>query len=247
MKPIYFLCLVMLLSINSLLFAQENETEQYKVTPIAQFTGNFTLAQPLEALNRNLNVTGLGFGGLMVVGLGNLPIYAGLEGKVLHFQRESVEIPFEIDGFITDAEYTAASNAFLGHAVLRFQPSIDLPIPIRPYVDALIGAKNFYLRTKIEDLLADDELIESSTESSSWAFSYGGSLGIQIPVTTDQAGSIDIRATYLPGAPATYLVRDRENVPTNPNNPIDFFVEKRSPTALLLIELGFTYEIVKEE
>lgn len=245
MKQIYFLCLVILFISKPSLHAQESEPEQYKVTPLAQFTGNFTLAQPMEAFNRNLNVTGLGFGGLAVVGLGDLPIYVGLEGKVVHFQRESIEIPFEIDGFITDAEYTAASNAFLGHAVLRFQPTLDFPL--RPYIDALVGAKNFYLRTKIEDLLADDELIESSTESSSWGFSYGGAIGIQIPVTSDRNGSIDIRAAYLPGAPASYLVLDRENTPVNPNNPIDFFEEKRSPTALLLIELGFTYEIVKVE
>lgn len=238
-----FILLTLICSINCLT-AQEEQAEQYTVIPIAQVSASGLFGLPTEALRRNIEENGAGFGGLFVVGLGNLPIYAGIEGHWLTYDREDVEIPFVIDDFITDAKVEAANNILLFHSVIRFQPGFDFPL--RPYADILIGAKNFYTRTTITDLLVDDnQLIESNTEQSDWVFSYGGALGLQIPVSRDKNWSIDIRAAYIPGASATYMVRKRDAILPVLIDPLEAFEEKSSPTALLLFQLGITYEITK--
>ena len=115
----------------------------------------------------------------------------------------------------------------MGHAVIRVLPPVSLKI--QPYFDGMIGFKNLFTRTTLEDqdVFEGDDTIESYIEQGDWAFSFGGALGIQILIGGHESFFIllDGRCTYLKGSAADYLVRNAD-----PNvqiiDTIDAFEEK---------------------
>jgi opacity protein-like surface antigen len=148
-----------------------------------------------------------------------------------------------VDGFLTDVELETTSNILFLHGMLRIKP--DVNFFVQPYFDGLIGYKVLYTRTKLVDLLADeDRVLESETNQSDWAFSYGGAIGVQIDLSRRKNIYLDLRCAYLPGASAQYLVR-REDTGQVFDEPIEAFEEKSSPTAVLLPQIGVTFEFWK--
>ena len=235
MKKTLFISILLLVAFFNL-EAQENEI------PFVQLNGNLQLGIPVEAFKNNLSTPGFGFGGLLAIRLGDTPLFPGLEASGISYDREFTEFNLWVDGNLTDVRLETSNNIFLIHGLVRIMPNIDLPV--QPYIDGMIGTKLLYTRTKLVDLLiGEDEVLESDTDQSDWAFSYGGAAGVQINLSRTRSILLDLRCAYLPGASAKYLVRRTDSGPIN--DPIDAFEEKSSPTALLLPQIGVTFEFTK--
>lgn len=231
-----FVFAILCLQISASLFAQTEMTERR--TPIFSFNGNFQVGVPLAAFRDNLDQTGFGGSMLLLANIAQSPISAGLEASILGFERETVNYDVNVGGFNKDYELSTSSNIFLGHAMVRIQaPGRRL---INPYLDGMVGFKNLFTSTSLtdEDL---GESVNSDTDESDWAFSYGAAAGVQINVSRADFISIDLRCAYLPGNNATYLVR-RSDANTNSGDPIEAFEKKNSPTTLLLPQIGITFK-----
>jgi hypothetical protein len=240
MKKNRLIVWVLLLCFSGL-YAQEDEN--VPEIPFIQLNGNLQLGIPLESFKNNLPNPGFGFGGLVAIRLKDLPFYPGLDISGVSYDSESTFFSLWVDGFLTDVELETTSNILFLHGMLRIKP--DVNFFVQPYFDGLIGYKVLYTRTKLVDLLADeDRVLESETNQSDWAFSYGGAIGVQIDLSRRKNSYLDLRCAYLPGASAQYLVR-REDTGQVFDEPIEAFEEKSSPTAVLLPQIGVTFEFWK--
>ncbi|MFK8103198.1 MAG: hypothetical protein AB8G15_11760 [Saprospiraceae bacterium] len=186
---------------------------------------------------------GFGFGGEVHYRVQkDLPIYAGISMTGFIFDLQSQNYYENINGFSILLREQTRTNIFMGHLQLRLKP--DVNFFLEPYIDGLFGFKNLYNRTTVRDVEIDEtDIINSSGD---WASSFGGAVGVQIPIFRDGAsrGYIDLRMVYLKGTSADYLVR-REEPNQNYANPIDAFETKNSATDMLIPQIGFTVLIGK--
>lgn len=213
---------------------------QDQVYPQFHVNGNFQVGIPLEDFRDQLDDIGFGGGGLFLVQAGNTPLSAGVELSIMGYAIETARYDVRVGGFFKDYELQTSSNIFLGHFVLRFQPATSFPV--KPYFDGMVGFKNLFTSTTLTDRDIG-ETLESGTDESDWAFSYGGAVGLQFTLSQNSGIVLDLRCAYLPGSNASYLTRKKETG-TNPdyNDPIDAFEEKTSPTLLLLPQIGITFK-----
>lgn len=223
-----------LLALTVVLHAQDRLYPQFHVN------GNFQIGIPLEDFRDQLDDIGFGGGGLFLVQAGNTPLAAGVELSIMGYAIEKARYSVRVGGFLKDYELQTSSNIFLGHVVLRFQPATSFPI--KPYFDGMLGFKNLFTSTTLTDRDIG-ETLESGTDKSDWAFSYGGAAGLQIILSQNSGIVLDLRCAYLPGSNASYLTR-KKDTGSNPdyNDPIEAFEQKTSPTLLLLPQIGITFK-----
>lgn len=215
--------------------AQETETIFH---PYLFINGNLQAGIPLQIFSQKGQTNGYGGGGLFLAQLGQRPLFAGLEFSMMRFDSERINFEEVINGFVEEFEQTTKNNAFLAHLVVRAQPW-DNGL-FRPYVDGLVGLKDLYTRTTLENLSAEDS--ESNTDVQDWSLSYGLALGLQLGVFNNEAITIDIRCSVLTGNNATFLVRRPDA--TGPFfAPIDAFVEQNAPPFMLIPQIGVTVDL----
>ncbi len=225
------LCISCLLWFGFGAVAQEDFTEQEDAPYHIFFSPYFQMGFPQEVLRANIDKLGYGGGGVVVFQIQRLPVFAGVDLTLLNFDRES-------ERYNDNTEWTSRTDLFMGHGVLRFQPFVDFPI--YPYFDALFGVKHFYARTTIEFLDTDES--DSSGNGSDTALSYGFAAGAQFAIFRNSGITLDFRCSYLPGNNATYFARDPfANGPFD--DPIEAFQQRTSPTPLLLLQLGVTFNL----
>jgi opacity protein-like surface antigen len=212
---------------------------QERRNPAFQLNGNFQVGIPLDDFRANLNKEAFGGGLLFVAHIGDSPVALGAELSLMGYESESARYSMRVAGFVRDYEARTSSNILLGHAVMRFQPALHFPI--RPYLDGLVGVKNLFTSTSLTDTSLGEQ-IDSGTDLSDWAFSYGGALGLQIAFSKRADVMLDLRCAYLLGANARYLVRAPDPLGGfNYNDPIEAFEQKSSSTNLLLPQIGVTF------
>ncbi len=258
MKIIYSLAFLLLFT-GSFLYGQEEETEEYEeyeeeteeyfeegdFLPRFSLGIEFSVGIPLNKFKENLNTIGVGASGSFLIRTNpssNIPVFAGLSGGVVTYDSESQNQIIIIDGATIDARLITRNSVFFGHGIFRVLPPVN--ISVQPYFDGMIGFKNLYTRTTLEDreFAAEDGSIESYIEQGDWAFSYGGAVGAQILVGGNESLFImlDARVSYLVGNAADYLVRIED-----PNvqivDTIDAFEEKNSTTDMMIPQLGVTF------
>ncbi len=104
--------------------------------------------------------------------------------------------------------------------------------PVRVYLDGLIGTRFFFSQDVFMLEGAEDSDIEGITNT--WAFSYGGAIGLLVQINDEL--SIDARLKYTQGSWAEYV--DLETVElVNDEFIYDF---QRSTTQLLTFQLGIS-------
>lgn len=208
---------------------------------LAVMNGNFQIGIPQQGFSENLDRTGIGGGGSLLFRIGHLPLYAGAEFSGMSYDRESRNYTVNIGGFDEEYEVRTVNSIFLMHGVVRFQPLMRSPI--RPYLDAMMGTKYLYTRTRLiqDDDDGDSQYTDadSRVELSDWAFSYGGALGIQLDISNHHGVVLDLRCAFLPGSNAHYLVRKPGD--GNYDEPIDAFEQKFSTTTLVMPQVGLSF------
>ena len=220
--------------------AQEME-EDFYVDDRIQISANLVVGVPIGAFREKVKSGGIGWGGSLLFMVNeSLPVYAGIDLNGYNYDRESGTFLINIDGFWTNVEMETRTNVFTGHGLFRLAPRTSFFL--KPYLDGMLGVKNLYTRTLFYDLdSGDDDPFDRLIEQGDWAFSYGGALGIKIPLNIYQGNaglSIDLRCTYMKGAAADFLVRRDDLAGGTAQEPIDFFELKNAATDLLMPQIG---------
>lgn len=237
MKSLYLPVLSLLFAINA--FAQQEEPPSR--IHFGYFNGHLMVAVPANGLADNIKKVGLGGGGNILIGLGDrLPFFVGVEVNSVNYELETKRLSGAATG--DPNKIRTGANIFMLHGMVRFAPYVNFFI--QPYIDGMIGTKNFFTRTSIE--YKNDENTESYIEQGDWAFSYGGALGLRFRVFKDRGVTLDLRGAYLPGAIAKYMVRSKDNIDMY-DEPIELFEEKQSETSLTLIQIGVTANLWKPD
>lgn len=185
-----------------------------------------------------------GFGGNVFGGLAfeRAPVVLGLDLGFLVYGIERRSEPFSTTIPDVTVDVRTTNNIFMGHLVMRFQPSQGV---VRPYADALFGFKYLFTETTIQDEgFNDNESIASSTNFDDAALSYGVGGGIDIRVYRHQesepeasklrAVHISLGARYLLGQEASYL---KKGSIERRNGEVAFDTEQ-SRTDLLVPHVG---------
>lgn len=150
----------------------------------------------------------------------NAPVVLGTELGFMHYGTDS-ELSLHStvfddgidDRFAVPVEAlntSVSSKAYLGHFVLRLQPSSGV---IQPYLDGLAGFKHFNSRLRIDsDVIVFPRGLSQESRSTDWALSYGVGGGIELQLHeqetawSDQAARFSLHggARYLLGQTARY-------------------------------------------
>ncbi len=211
---------------------------QAQVRPVADL--RVVIGFPQGEFKDNVSNVGIGLDGFFGLGLGRSPVIVGADlGFMIYgFERRREPFSTTIPDVTVDVE--TSNSIFLGHMVLRLQPSYG---PVQPYFDALFGLKYFFTETTIEDDdFFDSEPIASTTNFDDAALSYGIGGGVGIEVLRGPGGRklrgllIHGGARYLLGTEASYL---QEGSIERRNGRV-FFTIDRSETTMLLVHLGVT-------
>lgn len=193
---------------------------------------------PQEDFRKNLKSVGFGGGGYFGVRIKDMPIYAGLDISLLTYERVSDTYLLTIDGVSDDYDFDTRARIFSGHILMQVRP--DVHFFLHPYADFLVGFKNLFTKTEIKNSYTGD-VYDSDLNKGAWALSYGGAVGVEIPINWFL--SADLRCAYLRGAAADYLVRKEGENAQNYNTPVEAFEVKNSTTDLLMPQIGIKINI----
>ena len=144
-------------------------------------------AIPTGDFRQNTDAFGLGMG---------LGAYFSFDAKKIFFLGADINYDIYGKSFDSDGYYEIITNNNILqlHGVLRIMPATE---GIKPFVEGLYGFKYLYTISKLkENILLDP--IALKTDFHDIALSYGGSIGLYIPLGVDVA-AIDFRIQYLIG------------------------------------------------
>ena len=209
------LILIILIIVPLEIFAQKN---------IVNIWGEGAI--PTGEFRQNTDAFGLGMG---------LGAYFSFDAKRMFFLGADLSYDiygksFESDGFY---EIITNNNMLRFHGVLRIMPATD---GVKPFVEGIYGFKYLYTISKLKDNILLDP-VALKTEFHGIALSYGGSVGLRIPLGGDVA-ALDFRVQYIIGGKTDYI--DGKTIRTVGideaiANPI------RSETDMVVIKLGVTF------
>lgn len=180
----------------------------------------------------------------------NAPVVLGTELGFMHYGTDSqLSLHSTVfddgidDRFAVPVEAlntSLSSKAYLGHFVVRLQPSSGV---IQPYLDGLAGLKHFNSRLRIEsDVIVFRRGLSQNSRITDWALSYGVGGGIELllheqeTAWSDQSAHVSLHggARYLLGRTARYasgeMIRD-----TNGRLTVS---EIESSTDLIVVQFG---------
>jgi len=198
---------------------------------------NFQLGIPLGKFGENVNYTGWGIGGnLMWKFKSDVPIYGGIDFSFQNYAFKALtEVTFDGEEFETRTK----NSIILSHAQFRFYPEVDFFL--HPYVEGMIGVKSLLTRTILTDKTdGANEQLNSIFENSDFAFSLGGAVGFEIPISKNYL-FLDVRCSYLKGTSGEYYVKKEDDSVFV--NPIDVFEIKNSATDLFVPQIGIKFLI----
>ena len=244
-SKLFVFCISLLCSVGLLAQEEESELVSYESVIISAHGG---LAIPVGNLGDKLNDSGWGGGGslLFLIDKHN-PMYLGLDVSHFTYDQEFFYTDILIDGFLAPVEYRTRANILTGHALFRYAPTINSFL--QPYIEGMFGTKHFVTRTRINDLEnPDDDTYDQYVEDGDWALSYGGAIGVQVPLYYFPNGAgikLDVRCSYQRGTAASYNVR-RDNWLSGSGEPINAFELENSTTDLLIPKIGVLFSFGKK-
>ncbi|MCR9288145.1 MAG: hypothetical protein NXI23_12255 [Bacteroidetes bacterium] len=237
MKTIYTFLLVACFSLSG--FAQEVLNEAPLPPPFVKINISFQTAIPLEKFQETLDDVAFGVGIDVLSKLGQMPIWVGAQTGFLMYDKESQKFLTDVGGIDREYEWKTRNNIWLLHGMFRIQPTIDFPV--KPYFNAMAGFKRFFTTTNLLDADVEDESLERFVDHSDWVFSFGGTIGVEIPLTKDKEAVLDIRCSYYQGNHAEFYTRNQDAVVIE--DTLDVFELKNSPTPLLVPQIGVTFNL----
>jgi hypothetical protein len=168
-----------------------------------QFGFYFTTIGPSGEFSRTGADNGVGGSAQFLVRLAGSPFLAGGDVGLTVSGVESLTESISSTTPNLRVGVSRTNNIFFSHFVLRAQPREGA---VLPYFDGLIGLKRLYTTTEIS-APSTGEPIDSRTDLSDTALSYGFGGGLQIPLPKGRESRflLDMNVRYLRGARAVYL------------------------------------------
>jgi hypothetical protein len=212
------------------------------------FGAHFHVGIPEGAFANAFDKYGYGGGGDIFFKVSeHLPFYAGLNFSVMSF--ESFRRNFVVGlpgGFAQDYRLRVSSNLFSSYLGFRVMPGDGW---FRPYAEGLVGFKNFYSTSRLDQqigLISNWEEIDRETEGD-WTLGYGGSAGILF--FFGKSGiALDLKCAYLTGGNARINKLKAEIDPIAfEQDPFNAFDQIRTPTNMLIPQIGFLFLLTREE
>lgn len=216
----------------------------------------FVVGLPQDEMSDNVDNTGIGGHLNFGISFERLPFFVGVNFGALGIGSEERKEPFSTTIPDVTVDVKTNHNIVYGHLLLRLQPPGGA---VRPFLDGLVGFKNFYTKTRIESEASDDdEPIAESKNADDTALSYGLGGGLQVrvyrqtvPCGADEkhaaeegqsfeGASLNVYVTagawYLFGGEAEYL---KEGSIRRENGQVIYDLSK-SNTDMLMAYLGVT-------
>lgn len=259
--------LLFLISCASVGLMQAQTTQAPPKQSNVYFNVNFGMGIPMNDFKEYNDDLAVGGGiGLFFQPARQIPVLIGFDiaflGNGSKIQRETLTADIVAGTTVIETLYfplrvETYNTIVKGGLALRVQS----PTPFfKPYIDGIVGFNHFGTTTSIydesEELYlseADNPLISTSQQNSSWAFSYGGAAGLMIEM--DDNILVDLRCAYTRGTQAEYYVEDDiENwevvfntVPTSADDvsedDIDISaIPKESTTDMITPSIGITFK-----
>ncbi|MEI7585060.1 hypothetical protein [Runella sp.] len=221
------------------LYAQdyENRPAAEGMTRKLRHMASFSLVAALpQGLFRDLNNhVGFGLRGNVTTAVRHFPIQIGFDGGYITQQTARREFKNGNATFQDRYKVKANSNVVSLGFTARFDPfAHHRNSPVQPFIDATVGTNAFF--SSVETAYYDNGEWNSKNTNTKprWAYMYGGSLGVGIPVGKQMR--IEVKGSYYFG--------DRTKYKTDP--VIDAlgtveFTEKKSETTMLIPQIGLNW------
>jgi len=259
--------LTLTIVVSTVVFSKAQTTAAPGKTFNVFFGLNFDLGIPngeFKTINDEIAVGG-GFN-LFFQPSYKIPVLIGFDlaflGNGRKTQRETLVAEIKAGDVVIETLYfplraETYNSITKGHLNLRVQSPTKF---FKPYIDGLVGFNHFGTTTSIYDESEelyfsedDNPLISSTSQNSSWAFSYGGAVGLMVEINENML--IDVRFAYTLGGEAEYYVEDdieqweiEFNTSLAPDEEIDpddisiAAFPKESKTDMILGTVGLTFK-----
>ncbi len=205
-----------------------------------KFSGfiNFNLGIPSGEYKSVNGRTGVGGRGAFLYNPSpKVPVYVGAELGYMLIGQDRQFFYANVFGFTDEYRVTASNNILTALVHLRFQPTGNKPV--RPFVDFLFGANDFFSTVTVErqTFFSNQALTNSNSSRARWALCYGGSTGMSIRLDKKGDTWLELRCSYLAGNRTKYLTD-----PQISNNGEVFFTEKESKTNMFVPQVGLKFD-----
>jgi opacity protein-like surface antigen len=188
---------------------------------------SFTLGFPYNDFRQNTDAVGAGLNiNALFPIFKNSPLFVGFDFgyQVYGYRsyRRNLDAQIVANGQVIGTipmnfKISNTNNLLNGHLVMRLKAPLKY---VQPYVDGLVGFKNLYTRTTIEDLTNnsyynnnnnnnntnESNIINSRTNLADWAFSYGYGGGLMFSLSENV--SLDAKVIFLQGGEARYFDKE---------------------------------------
>lgn len=244
----YFLLLIAVFMVASSVLGQQSSSgtnlEAVEPDPFRLWLvdASFSVSEPLGNFNTKLG--GDAFWGVGLSAFYQIapekPAFVGLDIRYNCLQRQRSEwIDFLDTGEFADFVGTATSNMVTIDLVYRYFLSVGL-WGIEPYVEGRFGSRWMFTFESTTAFIGDfEEFSDASFANNSWALSYGGGAGFQVPLggTT----YLNLKTVYTLGNSAEIDVLDESVAPEDITFPIQGYRLTNTATSTLRFEAGVTF------
>ncbi len=247
--------LMLVLLFPVLVFAQEEEQvyetdESEKLNAyFVESSLHFSMGLPINQSKGSME-SGFGLGLNALLGKDGFPLSGGFDFG-FHWHSQVNADAYFWNGYFDELhDLKTTSYSITGDILIRGEP--DLDFPVRPYADLFIGFNRLVTWSSIEgdsDYEDDpdlDNFDETYREQGDWTRAYGAAVGCKISVYESEYPDepkvyVNLRVAYRKGGAATYLARMDDY--TIIDNTVEAYEERRSPTDMLMIQLGVNIKI----
>lgn len=200
----------------------------------------FEIAAPRNEFDRNFDGVPVGFGAQFLTNSGRRsPFELGVGFSWLS-RGSAKEDVFIYEGLNIDneevfskARMSVNSNIYTYNGIARFKPLLG---KVQPYVDGLVGVRNFSTTTIIRpDDNTADPIKERQTRD--FALTYGWAAGVKVRLT--QSLMVEGRFSNLFGTQVQYV--DRNTIEVDQTGAVNFET-KSSRTDMHIYHLGVCFE-----
>jgi hypothetical protein len=134
-----------------------------------------------------------------------VPVKLGLELGMQEKARATEYFSGYVYGAYNDFKVSATSNIFSLMFVARFQSSTLNKL--KPFIDVTAGWNVFFSTVTVDDISYYNPYNSSYSNSSKahWAFTYGATGGLDIPLNRRDNLGLELKVAYLIGSFTSYL------------------------------------------
>lgn len=211
----------------------EDEEEESRPLKYPMFFGlSFQTLRPIGTFGEKM--TQPGYGGQLeyLVNINQSPLYAGFASSIHNFGNEVYDFT-DTQGF--DLKWKTNSVLWSSHLMIRLEPTMTFPI--QPYLSGQFGFNHFFTATRLVDPESDDNPLERFVDEKDWGWSYGGSLGVLIPLDKEWLHMLDLRATYLKGSRSSFYTKKQEPYTINEDS-LEAFDLEASLVNMIGLQIG---------